>query len=125
MADSASAARRFHESVEGYERGEANAERVVALPDALITTRGWRNGPGGNVYARAGWPRDELLVACGGEVAPLPTDRVRRQMQTVCKDVRFGSRVFRAGDIATNSARFHGIARGARLSVFRGGKAED
>jgi hypothetical protein len=40
VAASAASARRFHEAAEGYERGDACAERVVALPEALTTVDG-------------------------------------------------------------------------------------
>ncbi len=124
VAESAAVARRFHEAVEDYERGEASAERVVALPDSLVTSEGWRDGPDGKVYARRGWPSDALLIACGGEIAKLPEDWVRRRMQIVCKDVRFGARVFRAGDVVTNYDRVQGIHQNARLSVFPGERAK-
>jgi hypothetical protein len=65
--------------------------------------------------------RDELLAACGGEVAPRPSSVVRTIMAVVCKDVRFGSRVFRLGDIVTNCDLSHGIKQ-ARLAVFGGGR---
>jgi hypothetical protein len=42
-------------------------------------------------------------------------------MGVVCKDVRFGQRVFRAGDFVTNLDRAHGIKE-PRLSVFKGGR---
>jgi hypothetical protein len=121
VADSARSARRFHEGVEDYEPGEAHAERVVGLPDELLEDGGWRDGPNGKVYKRSGWPSDELLAACGGEVAARPSSVLRTIMAVVCKDVRFGSRVFRSGDIVTNCDRSHGIKQ-ARLAVFRGGK---
>jgi hypothetical protein len=119
VADSAASARRFHENVEDYERGEANAERIAPLPASLVTPAGWRNGPTGKEHKSACWPSDDLLVACGGEIAPLPRDGVRDMMQIVCKDVRFGDRVFRAGDLIANMDRERGISE-ARLSVFNG-----
>ena len=69
VADSARSARRFHEGVEDYQTGEAHAERVVGLPAELQTPEGWRDGPEGKVYPHSSWPSDELLVACGGEIA--------------------------------------------------------
>ena len=119
VADSARSARRFHEGAEDYETGEAHAERVVGLPAELQTPDGWRDGPGGKVHPRSGWPSDELLVACGGEIAPLPRTEHHVRMAVVCKDVRFGERVFRAGDVVTNADRAHGIKE-SRLSVFKG-----
>ena len=121
VADSARSAPRFHEAVEDYETGEADAERVVGLPAELQTPEGWRDGPDGKVYPRSGWPSDELLVACGGEIAPLPSTELHAMMDVVCKDVRFGARVFRAGDIVTVRDRARGI-KAARLSVFKGKK---
>lgn len=119
VADSARSARRFHEAVEDYQPGDAHAERIMALPDEFLTPKGWRDGPKGTAYERACWPSDELLVACGAEIAELPATGPRRQMGVVCKDVRFGERVYRAGDVVTNADRAHGI-REPRLSVFKG-----
>lgn len=119
VADSARIARRFHEDVEDYQRGEADAERVCALPPELLTPDGWRDGPNGKLRTTACWPSDELLVACGGEIANLPRTGLRAAMGVVCKDVRFGERIFRAGDIVTNFDREHGVSE-PRLSVFQG-----
>ena len=44
-------------------------------------------------------------------------------MDVVCKDVRFGERVFRAGDIVTVRGRAQGFKE-ARLSVFKGGASD-
>ena len=115
-----SEARRYHEDAEGYDVGEADAERIAALPDKLHVNDGWRDGPKGKVHEQAGWPSDELLVACGGEIAEQPRGGLRDTMGVVCKDVRFGSRVFRAGDVVTNMDRAHDVKE-ARLSVFKGG----
>ena len=49
VADSAATARRFHEAAEGYCRGDAHAERAIALPDALVTANGWRDSKDGKV----------------------------------------------------------------------------
>jgi hypothetical protein len=93
VASSAREARRFHEDAEGYEVGEARAERVVALPAELHADGGWKDGPSGGVTRRAGWPSDGLLVACGAEIARQPRSRgLRDTMGVVCKDVRFGER---------------------------------
>jgi hypothetical protein len=123
VADSARSARRFHEGAEDYETGEAQAERVIGLPAELQTPEGWQDGPRGKVYAHSGWPSDELLAACGGEIAPLPRSKLHDRMDVVTKDVRFGDRVFRAGDIVSVRARARGVKE-ARLSVFEGGKAK-
>jgi hypothetical protein len=121
VSDSAREARRFHENAEGYERGYARAERIVALPAELHADSGWRDGATGRVSEKAGWPSDGLIVACGGEIARQPGEGRRDTMGVVCKDVRFGERVFRAGDVVTNLDRAHGIKE-PRLSVFKGGK---
>jgi hypothetical protein len=84
----------------------------------LRVATGWRDGPEGTSCRGAGWPSDALLVACGGEIAKQPSDELREQMAVVTKDVRFGERVFRAGDIVTNMGCLRG-RREARLSVFR------
>ena len=44
-------------------------------------------------------------------------------MGVVTKEVRFGARVFRAGDIIENVRRQKGIKE-ARLSTFKGGKGD-
>jgi hypothetical protein len=53
----------------------------------------------------------------------LPRDELRDSMGTVCKVVRFGDRVFRAGDLVTNALERHGEREAPRLAVFDGGKA--
>jgi len=121
VAHSPREAKRFHEDVEGYERGDADAERVALLPPELQTGGGWKDAADGDVQRSAGWPSDQVLVACGGEIANQPRGGLREQAQVVCKDVRFGERVFRAGDIVSNVERSQGI-REARLSMFKGGK---
>jgi hypothetical protein len=121
VASSAREARRFHEDAEGYDVGEARAERVAVLPAELHADGGWKDGPTGRVSRRAGWPSDGLIVACGGEIARQPRGGLRDTMGVVCKDVRFGERVFRAGDVVTNLDRSHGIKE-PRLSVFKGGR---
>ena len=122
VAESAATARRFHENAEGYDRGEADAERIAPVPPELVTPEGFQNGAGGKVYRRACWPSDELLIALGGEIAPLPREGLRDAMGVVSKDVRFGDRVFRAGDLVTNYDRERGIKQ-PRLSVFKGTKS--
>jgi uncharacterized protein DUF4258 len=122
VASSAREARRYHEDAEGFDRGEAAAERVLALPPDLCEGGGWKDGRAGPVRNEAGWPSDELLISCGGEIATLPRDAFRAMMGVVTKDVRFGARVFRAGDVVTNLDRKHGVKE-ARLSTFAGLKA--
>jgi len=114
---------RFHELEEGYARGAASAERVVSLPPALITARGWKDGPDGRAHRRAGWPSEALLASCGAEVAEIAPGRdlLREMVRVLNKDVRIGGRVFRAGDVVTNLERQDGVKK-ARLSAFPGGK---
>ncbi len=121
VADSAREACRYQEDAEGYDRGDADAERVMALPDALRVDGGWRNGPNGKVYTHAGWPSDDLLIACGGTIGKQPRGGLRNTMGVVCKDVHLRGRVFRAGDVVTNFDRTRGVKE-ACLSVFKGGK---
>lgn len=54
VANSAEEATFFHESVEGYELGEAMAERILEIPEAIA--------------AEVGWPSEELLQSCGGNI---------------------------------------------------------
>jgi hypothetical protein len=121
VADSARRASRFHEAAEGYDRGEAYAERIMGLPDELRVEGGWRDGPKGKVYKDAGWPSDELLIACGAEIGKQPRSGLRDTMGVVCKDVFLRGRHFRAGDVVANMDRAHGL-RTARLGVFKSGK---
>ena len=123
VAASARQARRFHECEEGYEAGDATSEFVVALPDALVQGDEWRDPEETEPYDGAGWPSDTVLRACGGDIAELPRDGFRDSMGTVCKVVRFGDRVFRAGDVVTNTLERHGEREAPRLAVFTGGKA--
>lgn len=117
VANNARAACRFFEEYEGFARGDASAERVLALAPKLLTGDGWKNGPRGEVSREAGWPRDALLVACGGEIAPLPKGVLQEFAGTVSKDVRIGGRLFRAGDIVETVQRqlLERDGRGGRL----------
>lgn len=45
-------AARFHETAEGYDRGEATAEEILAIPGAF--------------NPKKGWPSDELILDLGG-----------------------------------------------------------
>ncbi len=51
VASSSEEASRYHEDMEGYERGDAGAEEILDIPE--------------NVPAEKGWPSDELLLALG------------------------------------------------------------
>jgi hypothetical protein len=126
VARSAAEAARFHESAEGYASGDARAERVAALPGALLVKAGWRDGAEGMVHTEAGWPSEALLLAAGGEIATAPSDHgragaVRDWLGDSLRDVRFGDRVFRSGDVVENVQRGDG-EKHARMSVFKGGK---
>jgi hypothetical protein len=55
---------RFFEEQEGYEEGDAQAQSVLTLPEEFQDER------------YVGWPRDELLVACGARVLRSQTPRV-------------------------------------------------
>jgi len=46
------AAARFHETAEGYERGEASAEEIMPIPN--------------DFHPVEGWPSDELIQDLGG-----------------------------------------------------------
>lgn len=121
VAPTARAARAFHERAEGYDAGDATAERVVALPQELVEGGEWRDPETGERSPGAGWPSDAVLRACGGEVAPLDNDELRGALGVVCKLVRFGARVFRPGDMVSNHQRRTGGGQRPRLGVFRGG----
>lgn len=122
VADSAREARKFHEDEEGFNRGDADAERIMKLPAELLVDGSWRDGPNGKVKNEAGWPSDAFLTACGAQIGKQPRDGLRDMMGVVCKDVFLRGRHFRAGDVVTNVVeREHGIKE-PRLGVFEGGK---
>jgi hypothetical protein len=122
VADSARAARRYHEQAEGYERGDARAERVAALPAELVRDGSWIDPDAENATAHPGWPSEALLRACGGEVAKLSQEMLRESMGVVRMAVRFGARVYRPGDVVTNTLARRGELEPPRLAVFTGGK---
>lgn len=70
-------ARRFHEDVEGYGPGDADAVLVMRFPAELQAA----------AAAEAGWPSLKFLRECGGEILRSESPRV----------VRFGERVFSEG----------------------------
>ncbi len=74
VAPSAALAAIYHEDVEGYDRGEARAELVCAVPRSH-----WPQ--------ESSWPDDELLLACGAEIVCGDTPRV----------VRIGDRTYAEG----------------------------
>jgi len=94
----------------------------MALPDDVRVEGGWRDGPQGKTHRNAGWPSDELLVACGAEIGKQPRGGLRDMMGVVCKDVFLRGRHFRAGDVVANMDRQRGMKE-ARLGVFKGGKS--
>jgi hypothetical protein len=122
VADSARAARRYHERAEGYERGDATAERIAALPAELVRDGAWIDPEGEETCAHPGWPSDALLRACGGDVAKLSREQLRESMGVVCTVVRFGARVYRPGDVVANTRARRGESEPPRLAVFTGGK---
>ena len=122
VASSARAARSFHERAEGYDSGDAGAERVVRLPPTLVRNGAWSDPESDDWCTTAAWPSDALIAACGGEVVPLDSDDLRVSMGIVCKMVRFAGRVFQPGDLVSNHERTQGLRQAPRLGVFRGGK---
>lgn len=92
MATNARSAAAFFENMEGLGPGDCRAERVALVPAGY-----------GDVATD--YVSDEDIVACGGEllpVPPAPDERVawlRQQAGVVRKIVRFGDRVFDYGDI--------------------------
>jgi hypothetical protein len=54
VVESAREACRFHEDGEGYDVGDADAERIMALPAELRVDGGWKDGAGAR---RASWRR--------------------------------------------------------------------
>ena len=122
VASSAVTAERFFEKNLGYERGDADAERIKALPDHLQDGTGWRDDPRGAFIGEPYYASKELLVACGAEIAEQRSDSRRELMGEATFDVRFGRRVFRPGDVITNASRGIGTTEPGRLAVFRGEK---
>ena len=53
VASSSKQAARYHENMEGYNRGDAKAEEILDIP--------------GDVPAEKGWPSKELLLAVGAK----------------------------------------------------------
>ena len=53
VASSSKEAAKYHEDMEGYDRGDAKAEEILDIPE--------------NVPADKGWPSDELLLAVGAK----------------------------------------------------------
>jgi hypothetical protein len=53
VASSPEEASKYHENMEGYNLGDAEAEEILELPE--------------NVSAETGWPSDELLLKVGAK----------------------------------------------------------
>lgn len=93
VATSARQAARLHEDAEGYEEGEARAERIAEVP--------------AGVQAKPGWPDQATIEACGGEFLPYrpaggPRDAaLRESLGQDARVVRFGERVFVEGDMVS------------------------
>jgi hypothetical protein len=66
VARSARQARRFHESQEGYNHGDAGSALVAHVPAAFQSER------------YVGWPRRSLLEGCGAEIERWQTPRIVR-----------------------------------------------
>lgn len=54
VANTAKEAATFHEEREGYDYGEATAEKILEIPE--------------DIKADVGWPSDEILRACGANI---------------------------------------------------------
>lgn len=54
IANSAEEAAKFHETVEGYEWGDATAEMILEIPEGITVD--------------VGWPSEEVLQACGTNI---------------------------------------------------------
>lgn len=97
VARSADEAAAFHEDAEGYDVGEADAELVCVLPDALQRDADRERG---------GWPSDRALLACGAELVPhTPRDEdadLREQLGSRARVVRINGRVYGEGDLVSN-----------------------
>lgn len=62
IAPSARAARKYHEVADGYDPGDARAERILHLPTC---------GPDD-----IGWPSDEILRRCSAQIISQDSPRV-------------------------------------------------
>lgn len=81
VAKSSYDAARGHEEAEGYDVGDARSYHVVNVPEG--------------VKAEDGWPSDELLIACGGEIVRGKQPRV----------VRFGEKTYTEGALDAEITR--------------------
>jgi hypothetical protein len=62
VASSSEEASKYHEDMEGYNAGDANAVEVVSIPE--------------NVLAEPGWPSDDVLLAAGARFVRCEQPRV-------------------------------------------------
>jgi hypothetical protein len=54
VANIAEEAATFHEEREGYDYGDATAEKILEIPEGITT--------------EVGWPSDEVLQSCGANI---------------------------------------------------------
>ena len=99
VAQSAAQARDTHETLEGYNEGDATAEFVCEVPPDAPDRK-------------PGWPSGRLLVACGAEFLSVPlTDHpVSQAVGQGGRVVRIGSKVYAEGDIVQAVLIEQGIA---------------
>lgn len=120
VASTTRGAARFFADAEGYEVDDVDVERVVGLPRELQTGAGWKENASAKPVRAAGYGRDDLLQACGIQIA------VQRTSDgTAAKDYVFEGRHFRGGDVVTHAARDVGQPEPARLAAFDGGRASE
>lgn len=96
-------AEEFFTDSEGYGEDEAIATLVCVLP---ASEQGRYDG--------ASWPKDDTLIACGGEVLPLIThdgaDAIQRMTGSGSRTVRLKGVVYSEGDIVGNVTNRIGVA---------------
>jgi len=92
----------FFEDYEGYDRGDASAKFVCALPDSEQINA--EAGP-----MSAGWPSSQTLLACGAEFLSYAPDddlgKLRMQVGSGVRAVRLNERLFVEGDIVSNTTQ--------------------
>lgn len=104
IADDEEEATLFFTEYEGYDEDEAIATLVCVLP-ASEQDR----------YDEASWPKDDTLIACGGEFLPVVTqdgaDEMRRMTGSGSRAVRLKGVVYSEGDIVGNVMNRMGVAK--------------
>jgi len=89
VARTARSARRLHEDMEGYARGDATAKLVASLPPDLTVDEGW--------------PSNKTIQACGGVFLPMPPQSASQYlMGEGNRAVKFGNDVYTEGSITAN-----------------------